>query len=131
MEKIRYMLSLVLLTVYLIVLGHSFVAHHHHEKSFTDNCCQEISPLQSESHMELCADSSCHHENQSQTPCHFDVRPVPGKTLDLRVATLTAFVLFEICFPEEEAITWYEQRVFVPKTPEQHTSGLRAPPVIA
>jgi len=131
MQKGRLIFSFALLAVYLIVLMHSFVPHHHHEKSFEDSCCQEISALQSEFHVEFCAEDICHHENESEAPCHFAVNPVLGKTMDLKAATLTAFVLFEIYFPEEEENTYYEQRIVVPKSPEKHTAGLRAPPVIA
>jgi len=131
MQQLRHIFAFGLLTVYLIVLGHSFMPHHHHEKSFTDNCYQEVSPCQSDFHAEFCAEDACHHENQNQSPCHFAVDPVPGKTLDLKGAILTAFVILEFYFPEEEQTTYYERRIVVPKAPEQHSSGLRAPPVIA
>ncbi|RKD85104.1 hypothetical protein [Mangrovibacterium diazotrophicum] len=131
MQKARHIFSFGLLAVYLIVLMHSFVPHHHHEKSFEDSCCQEVSALQSEFHVEFCAEDVCHHEEESQAPCHFVVNPVPGKTLDLKAAVLTAFVILEIYYPEEEETSYFEHRIVVPKSPERHTAGLRAPPVIA
>jgi len=121
----------ILLTAYLVVLLHSFVPHHHHEQSVNDVCCQETSPDQVMLRAMLCAEDGCHHSNESESPCHFDVNPLPGKTLVLSAALITNLVLQQLPVRSEENNSWPEIAIPIPSDPCWDTAYLRGPPAIA
>lgn len=129
MMKMQPILSYVLLTVYLVVMVHSMVPHHHHEKSFENKCFQEISCVHMAEHSSLCADSSCNHPDE-QVPCHFEVKPVPGKSLVLSSYAILAVVLQQFHVPEEEQCQWPQSLVPHIQEPYLQTFGLRGPPAL-
>ena len=131
MDQVRPIASFLLLTVYLIVLGHGIVAHHHHDKAMEKSCHTEQELSQHPGYTEICAVDACHHEEQARAACHFQVEPVPGKGVSWVSAVLTACVLFEICFSDEEPVCWNELLLIFPKSPDKYSFGLRAPPVFA
>ncbi|PTN08192.1 DUF6769 family protein [Mangrovibacterium marinum] len=127
MMKMQRFVSYLLLTIYLVVMGHAMVPHHHHEKSFKDECCQEI--VHEHQLAELCADSSSDHHNEQQAACHFDVRPVPGKSVVLGAYTLQAILLRHLIIPKDELSAWPEYRLPHISDPYLKTFALRGPPV--
>ncbi len=128
MMKMLHLISYVLLTIYLIVMGHSMVPHHHHEQSFTDECSQEIINEHQHGHAELCADSSCNNESEEQTPCHFEVRPVPGKSLAIGTYAVLTAILRQLYIPEKEDCVWPESTLAHIQDPCLDVYALRAPP---
>jgi hypothetical protein len=131
MVKMQPVISAILLTVYLIVMGHHMVPHHHHEKSFSDKCCREaLVSGNMDGQTELCANNFCHHHNEGQAPCHFEVKPVPGKSVVLSSYAILTVVLQQLYVPEEEQFVWPGFRLSYFQDPCLHTFGLRGPPSI-
>lgn len=121
-----------MLSVYFIVLGHNSLPHHHHERSFTDKCCQELSfQEQTDFHLEIFAEGTCHHDGEEHSPCHFEVEPVPSKAFLLDAVVLISSYVFEFEIPEEEPVEWGEVPLQKPKTISGPIYALRGPPAIA
>lgn len=128
MREMQHIVSYILLTVYLIVMGHSMVPHHHHEQSFSDECSLEITNGHEHGQTELCADGSCSHESEEQAPCHFDVRPVPGKSLAIGTYAILTAVLRQLYIPEKEECIRPESTSVRIQDPCLEVYALRGPP---
>lgn len=130
MSQLRNILSLLLLSIYLVVLGHSFVPHHHHEESDEKEFCA-TNVRHENVHGELCADSACHHNEAESAACHFEVKPIPGKATQPNAALLVIALLFEFQESELVQIDRFNPDFSIPDNPARTCKGLRAPPVIA
>lgn len=130
MTQLRNILSLLLLGIYLVVLGHSFVPHHHHEESGEKEFCAS-DVQQDETHAEWCVDSACHHGETEAAACHFEVKPIPGKATQPNAALLVIALLFQFGESEPIQIDWFNTDCHIPDNPARTCKGLRAPPGIA
>lgn len=131
MSKMRSIISILLITTYMVVLGHGLIPHHHHERSLSDICSQELAPETSSIHTEICSSEKCHHPNEAAAPCHFEIDPVPGKILLLQTAFLLSQLIHEFFIPEKEHIVWWEYRILIPPLPFHQAHALRGPPSFA
>lgn len=128
----RHISSILLLTIYWVVLGHSFVAHHHHEQNpERDYCAVEVEALQHHHHAGVETTCCCDHTPEQSTPCHFEVNPVRGKVLELDSALPEQIVFAYHDEVDQEPMIRPCVDVPVPENPAHICRGLRGPPVIA
>ncbi|WP_372775865.1 hypothetical protein [Mangrovibacterium sp.] len=127
----RSIISILLITTYLVVLGHGLIPHHHHERSVSDTCSQEQTHEISSVQTEICSSADCHHHDEAAIPCHFEIDPVPGKILLLQTAFLLQQLVQEFRVPEKENVVWLEHRIAIPRSPLHQAHARRGPPSIA
>lgn len=95
--RLRNMISILLLTVYTLVLAHSIIPHHHHsrhtphapdcsyEKQQKQSCCEHIQVTEhQESDSDNC-DREHHRHHHSHTICSFEDNLVLTKAFNLSV----------------------------------------------
>ncbi len=128
MKVRRQIFSIWMLAVYCIVMLHSIVPHHHHQESLDNKCCLEKTIGTVQNHTLFCTDHSCHHEDEDHSPCHFDVDPIPGKSLAIDALYLLAVVLDSLVMPEQELDVWPDLLVPALQQVFHEISGVRGPP---
>lgn len=139
MEIKRKITSLLLLAAYSIVFAHNVIPHHHHIETFTS--CEEVICVNELTGANDCCyptaipvdeTDSVNHDYpfNSQTHCHFEVLPFPGKIFAVSA-------LYLICCQEYLALPlnpielsffdFQPQKVY---SSYSHSFPLRAPPII-
>lgn len=94
--RLRNIISVCLLTVYTIVIAHSFIPHHHHsefaqapqqcefEKPQEHSCCEHDTHEQQVEHIsDNCCLDNHNHNNHSHTFCSFEEKVVLKKGISL------------------------------------------------
>lgn len=138
--RLRNIISICLLTVYTIVMAHSFIPHHHHsefaqtpqhcefEKQQEHNCCEHDSHKK---HVEFVSENCCldhHHNNHSHTFCSFEEKIVLTKGISLSDLFLpsTDIEYFELA-QEKLSFTDSYLPIFI-HNPHCRAVQLRGPP---
>ncbi|MBI9061847.1 MAG: hypothetical protein JEZ14_07645 [Marinilabiliaceae bacterium] len=146
MTKVRNIAAFVLLAVYSIVFAHNVIPHHHHaEHSMhgSDLLCVHAAGQQHDHHHngshqhehshedETTAHVQHAHSDDSQSHCHFEVKPVLSKIVDVSANYLISEVQ-PLPIPLEEEVTF--AYIFYPQKLLQSYNlavPLRAPPVFS
>ena len=133
MQILRKAISLVLLSVYSIVLAHSIIPHHHHSDAITDLCNFEI--LADSSQAQQIFESGqhqCQHDHGSDVYCHFDVELIPSKIVFISTTFLGEMSLFkEPSYASEQEFIFAEQSFNPPSKFTKQPSELRGPPTLS
>ena len=147
MTKMRNIAAYVLLAVYSIVFAHNVIPHHHHLENVafgSDLHCEyeaRASHAHHHDHTEVCS-SHQHadgtkvqfqhaHPEEAQSHCHFEVKPVLSKTVDI----VTNYLITQeqlVPVPLEELVT-YAYIYYPQKLLQSYNFAvpLRAPPVFS
>ena len=133
MQFLRKAISLVLLSVYSIVLAHSIIPHHHHSDPIADLCNFEIiaDSLQAQQIFEL-GQHQCHHDHDSEVHCHFNIELIPSKIVFISTIFLGEISLFEEpTYASEQELIFADQSFSPTGIFIKHPSELRGPPTLS
>ncbi|TAJ14719.1 hypothetical protein DMA11_04075 [Marinilabiliaceae bacterium JC017] len=135
MDKLREIAAYTLLLAYSIVFAHNIIPHHHHsEQSFLGDAgvalhehshddCSHSYPYESNLKHD--------HHHQHQSHCHFNVRPILTKMVNIPLVFVTVdevqlpVPVYNFC---KNAFVYYPQKLL-----ESYSFAvpLRAPPVFS
>ncbi|MCW0484682.1 DUF6769 family protein [Gaoshiqia sediminis] len=132
MRKSRNIVSFILMSVYLIILAHNVIPHHHHADLLSESCQLE------HQHDPVVADQvfvpeglpqcHCSHNPEPAGHCSFQVELVPSKVIFLTSCYLLQACVDDLLLPDFVVETYAEPEFLLPKIFCEHPSGLRAPP---
>ena len=133
MQILRKVISLLLLSVYSIVLAHSIIPHHHHSDAIADICNFELTADSSQTQQIFeSGQYQCQHDHDSEVHCHFNVELIPSKIVFISTTFLAEMSLFEEpTFASEQEFIFAEQSFTLPKKFIKHPSELRGPPTLS
>lgn len=128
--KLQNIISICLLTVYSLVLSHSFVPHHHHSQTaiIVKHCYHDEHHHQHDHDTEEEHIQVCHNHAEEHVHCSFEDVIILSKTVNLsEFYSLIAYS--EIEFAEEEKQR-FEDFYIIPYIPELRCQDLqlRGPP---
>ncbi|SHI76709.1 hypothetical protein SAMN05444280_105181 [Tangfeifania diversioriginum] len=129
--KLKNIISLLLLTVYSIVLAHNFIPHHHHYElaSNSETTCQ----IEKEQN-QCCNDFSVQdneHDSHSHNSCNFNEKIILTKSDNLSPLYFPAKII-GIVFSKPVKISFADLYIPIQLSDRHpHHIQLRGPPVIA
>ncbi len=133
MQFLRKTISLVLLSVYSIILAHSLIPHHHHSDAIADLCNFEIIADSSQAQQIFeSGQHQCQHNHDSEVHCHFNVELIPSKIVFISTTFLGDISLFEEpSYVSEQELIFADQSFSPTGIFIKQPSELRGPPTLS
>ena len=134
--KPKNIISVVLLTIYSLVLLHSIIPHHHHHHEFGDACKivqvkEDVCDCDHDNHEHsIIADSkTCCNEHGAHSACHFKVDKQLLKEFDIDLIAIVPGQDILIYSPVEQRENYQYHPDQKQKRRSKAPDSLRAPPV--